>query len=291
MKSSPVRIDDAAGRAGPIFADWSVNPSSSGRRSAVTHDFAALAFYVGGAARIEQREVWTLEAGDVLIVPAGEAHRLVDAQRAHMWRLGLCVPCVVAETSAGLLEPFERVRDGASPVVRVPPTRHDFLERLFRELMATSTRGDDAPVRQSLLTLIVNEVARAAASTTVRGPARSIVSDTLRFIERHCLEPLTLDDIASAMNRTPSYVTTAVSRATGRSAGAWIIAGRMAEARRRLLHSIEPVEGIAGHIGYADATHFIRIFRRVHGVTPAAWRAARRSTAVTPAHLPSPCLP
>ena len=29
---------------------------------------------------------------------------------------------------------------------------------------------------------------------------------------------------------------------------------------------------------YADVTHFIRLFRRVHGVTPAAWR--RRVTAV-----------
>jgi AraC-like DNA-binding protein len=38
------------------------------------------------------------------------------------------------------------------------------------------------------------------------------------------------------------------------------------------------VDIIAERVGYADVTHFIRLFRRVHGVTPAAWR--RRATAV-----------
>ncbi len=106
--------------------------------------------------------------------------------------------------------------------------------------------------------------------------APGIVTDTLRYIERHCLEPLTLTAIATAMRRTPSHITTALTRATGRSAVAWIIAGRMAEARRRLLHSDERIDIIAERVGYADPTHFIRLFRRMHGATPAGWRAAQR---------------
>jgi AraC-like DNA-binding protein len=65
-------------------------------------------------------------------------------------------------------------------------------------------------------------------------------------------------------------------RATGRSAVQWIIAGRMAEARRRLLHTDEQVEIIAERVGYADPTHFIRLFRRDHNATPAAWREEHR---------------
>ena len=49
-------------------------------------------------------------------------------------------------------------------------------------------------------------------------------------------------------------------------------AGRMAEARRRLLHSDEHVDIIAERVGYADPTHFIRMFRRTHGATPGRWR-------------------
>jgi AraC-like DNA-binding protein len=87
--------------------------------------------------------------------------------------------------------------------------------------------------------------------------------------------------VARAVGRSPAHVTTALTRATGKSAGAWIIAGRMAEARRRLLHSDEPIDAIADRVGYADATHFIRLFRRSHGATPASWRARHRRPAAT----------
>ncbi len=180
------------------------------------------------------------------------------------------------------------MRDGASPVVRIPPERRGFLESLFREFSVSPEGAADGDlVRRTLLTLIINEVARGRAWRGRRHEARArlqrtgdaapgIVTETLRYIERHCLEPLTLTAIAAAMSRTPSSITTALTRATGRSAVAWIIAGRMAEARRRLLHSDERVDIIAERVGYADPTHFIRLFRRMHGATPAGWRAAQR---------------
>lgn len=275
-----IRINDDAGRSGPLFAGRVTALTPAPQRSPVTHDYAALAYYVGGASRVEQRATWTLEPGDVLIVPAGEPHRLVEARRPDVWGLGFCVPCFAAEASAALLEPFERVRDGASPVIRIPAHRHSFLETLFAELSTTSPSASaDAPVRQSLLTLILNEVTRAAAWSSDVNSEPGIVAESLRFIERRCLEPLTLQQIAAAMNRTPSHLTTALTRATGRSALAWVIAGRMAEARRRLLHSDERVDIVAERVGYADVTHFIRLFRRTHGATPAAWRAMRRGPA------------
>jgi AraC-like DNA-binding protein len=55
----------------------------------------------------------------------------------------------------------------------------------------------------------------------------------------------------------------------------------MAEARRRLLHTEELIEIIAERVGYADVTHFIRMFRRHHDdLTPAAWRRAHSAGAL-----------
>jgi AraC family transcriptional activator of pobA len=102
-----------------------------------------------------------------------------------------------------------------------------------------------------------------------------VVAESLRYIERNCLRRLTLAEIASAVGRSPTYVTAALTRATGRSAGDWIVSGRMAEARRLLLRSDERVDVVSERVGYADPTHFIRMFRRGHGTTPAAWRASR----------------
>jgi AraC family transcriptional regulator, transcriptional activator of pobA len=268
-------------RGWPIVAAHYAHDDRAARsHAAVTHSHAALAFYTGGELRMEQNGVWNLRPGDVLLVPPGEPHRMLDMRGATFWGVGFCVPCFVANGSASLLEPFERVRDGASAVVHIPEARHGYLEGLVRELAATGkepriARNTLDAVQRSLLTLILAEVDRASSLDAPRAPRQSVVVEALRFIERRCLERVTLKDVAAAVGRSPTYVTTALSKSTGRSAGEWIVSGRMAEARRLLLHSEEMVDVIAERVGYADATHFIRMFRRQHGATPAAWRLAQ----------------
>lgn len=256
------------------------------RARAATHDYAVVMLVTGGRSRVEQSGEWALSAGDALLVPPGQAHRLLEMRRSEYWGVGFCAPCFATEGAVSLLEPLERVRDGAAPVVRIATARHGFLEGLFRELEqlthAPSTRPSAAEqaVRTSLLTLILAEVERARAPGEVRpGVGGGVVVDSLRYIERNCLRPLSLRDVAAAVGRSPTYVTAALSQATGRSAGEWIVSGRMAEARRLLLHSEERVDAISERVGYADVTHFIRMFRRNHGATPASWRASRTSGA------------
>ena len=206
------------------------------------------------------------------MVPAGAAHRSLGGCGGERWVLAFHVASFARRGGAvRLLEPFERVRDGGAAVVRLPSARHDYLEVLLGELAGLSAEPGGAQVealQASLLNLILAEVRPEPAEP--RGGR--VVAEALRFIERNCLGRLSLQDVARAVDRSPAYVTTALTQATGQSAGRWIVSGRMAEARRLLRHSSERVEEIAARVGYADATHFIRMFRREHGDTPAAWR-------------------
>lgn len=241
-------------------------------RSPATHSYAVLVFCTEGEARVELNGVWKLKPGDALLIPAGAPHRMVERKAQSFWGLSFCVPCFAADDAAALLAPFERVRDGAAAVVRIAGERREFFGGLFRELERVGAAAHQDAVRRSLLTLILAELGEAMGASARSGNS-GVAADALRVIERRCLGPLTLKDVARAVRRSPAYVTTALKKATGRSAVQWIIAGRMAEARRLLLHSDERVDVIAERVGYADATHFIRLFRREHGVTPAAWRS------------------
>ena len=58
--------------------------------------------------------------------------------------------------------------------------------------------------------------------------------------------------------------------------GDWIRAHRVSEASKRLLHTDESIEEIAGRVGWQDTTHFIRQFKKAQGCTPAAWRKSQR---------------
>lgn len=239
-------------------------------RAPAMHTHATLVFYTGGSARVALHQEYELRAGEVMIIPAGAPHRMIATRAPELWGLGFCVPCFAGSGDTLLLEPFERVRDGASPVVKIPAARHAFLSSLFEELSHRRGQRLDS-AQHSLLTLILSEVATHARAINDSGTS-GVVASALRFIERNALRPLTLKEVAKAVHKSPAYVTTALRRATGKSAVQWIIAGRMAEARRLLLHSDELVEIVAERVGYADPTHFIRTFRREHGVTPAAWR-------------------
>lgn len=246
----------------------------------------ALAFLTGGSAVIQQRERYALQAGDVVLVPAGERHGLVTACSTEAWGIGFCPACHAPSELGALLDPFERAASGASTVIHVPANRQEHLASLCSELHRESTRGGLAAhaelAQKSLLALILTEVARASAVTSSAGLQPTLVGDALRFIERNCLLSISLREVAAAVHRSPSHVATTVKAATGKTVVEWIIAGRLAEARKRLLHTDEMIDVIAERVGYAEPTHFIRLFRRTHDITPAAWRARQRALRMAP---------
>ncbi|MET0406241.1 MAG: AraC family transcriptional regulator [Cystobacter sp.] len=284
MSAERVHTEDSREKGRPLFVvQHGPIESDAGPRHASTHVHAVLAFHLAGTARIEQAGEWSLEEGDVLLIPAGAPHRHLAARQSTALCVGFCPVCFLAdEASEGLVSPFEHVRAGASAVVKIPEARRPFLRGLLEELKREVERegGGVFAIERSLLTLILAEVARAASWGGKAGASDSVVTEALRFIERHCLESISPRDVAAAVHRSPAHLTTAVRQATGRSVQEWLIAGRLSEARRRLLHTDEIIAVIAERVGYADATHFIRLFRRAHGETPAAWRTRYRHAPV-----------
>lgn len=255
-------------------------------RPPAVHDYMALGFVTHGSAVLQQRARFELSVGDVFLVPAGERHGLVTARTPEAWGVGFCPACYAPDELGPLLDPFKRVASGASAVVSIPEGRREHLANLCAELHRESAHGAPAAhaalAQKSLLALILTEIARAGAVSSATDLQPTLVGEALRFIEANCLLPISLRQVAAATKRSPSYVATSVKAATGKTVVEWIIAGRLAEARNRLLHTDERVDVIAERVGYADATHFIRLFRRAHGATPAAWRARRRAEAPTP---------
>lgn len=257
--------------------------ASHAQQAVARHDHAVVGLYVAGKAQYQQREQLDICAGDLQLLPAGEPHRLVSSSNVEAWAVGFCTSCLANTELAPLLSPFTHVRAGAHPVLRVPEQRRDVLLERFQRL-DEALKGDAIDdtavlVQRSWLALLLAEVKSIASLVTPPAtPRPSIVADALAYIEQRCLENITLADIAAAVSRTPTYVTSVLTRTTGKSAGAWITAGRMAEARRRLLHTDERIDVVAERVGYTDVAHFTRMFSRAHGLPPGAWRVQHRAS-------------
>ncbi len=247
------------------------------RHNMATHTEHALSYIVDGHLRMEHGEALEAGAGTVVLIPAGAPHRPLENSNLQLWMTGFCATCVRMDETQLLMEPFMLVRRGALPLVSIPKGRRARLVRLFRELEEESKRTTpDAPeLARCLLKLLLGEVRRAMKGAEVHASDGSLVADALAFIQRNCLEPISLRDVAQAVHRTPSHVASTVKAKTGHSVGDWIRSGRVGEAATRLVHTDASLDEIAASVGWQDKTHFIRQFRKVYGTTPAAFRKAQ----------------
>jgi AraC-like DNA-binding protein len=102
-------------------------------------------------------------------------------------------------------------------------------------------------------------------------------------IARHYRSPLTLDAVAKALASSPRQLTRAYAQFGEVTFREDLLARRLNVAARLLIERPTlPVREVARLVGYRQAPHFAQAFRRRYGLTPVAFRAARREYAEGP---------
>ena len=92
------------------------------------------------------------------------------------------------------------------------------------------------------------------------------------LVEARLGESLTLEELAAVAHLSPFHFARAFARTTGLPPHGFVVARRMDRAGRLLWTTDRPVEDVARAVGYANLSHFRRVFRRHHGVPPSALR-------------------
>ncbi len=251
----------------------------------VVHTHGSVALLLSGRGLMHMGSAWSVQAGDVFLVPEGAPHYRVDHEPSAYVGVGLCMSCL-PDTGFGpaLRALFSAVGEGACPVLQPEEADREELARTLRALYDERDAG--APwlveARLGVLTALLRRATPAGAPRPVDSP---IVARALDFIAQHALESVSLVDVARAVGRAPAHLATRVKAETGESVGAWITNARMAHARAHLLRGDDTVDVIAEKVGYSSASHFHRTFRRMHGLAPAAWRLAHRGGATSDTSL------
>lgn len=95
---------------------------------------------------------------------------------------------------------------------------------------------------------------------------------TRLYLDRHYLEPLTLDQIAQAMGVSKFHLDRVFASRTGQTPVQYIIQRRMARARMLLASSDMTVQRVAAQCGYSNYNYFTVLFRKIVGMTPGEYR-------------------
>lgn len=179
-----------------------------------------------------------------------EFMQLAEMQRTHL-RLS-------AATQRSVTEAFERMADDA----RRPASRA--LNMLLRSQV------------QSLLIRLQLEGTPSTADDRVEPVALQRYWRYRAAVERDFSRWHGVAPYAARLGCSEKSLTRAAIQVTDRSAKAVITERLVLEAKRLLAHTLLPVAKIGDQIGFAEATNFVKFFRRETGLTPGAFRVEQR---------------
>jgi AraC-like DNA-binding protein len=93
-----------------------------------------------------------------------------------------------------------------------------------------------------------------------------------RYLRGNLNRPLQAGDLAEQLSLSAGHFNRAFKETFGESPHAYIIGLRLEMAQELMLSTAEPLSQIAYTCGFADQSHFTKVFRRGVGQTPNAWR-------------------
>ena len=248
------------------------------------------------------------EAGDMLLLPYGDAFALADSEQAAPCSIFELVPplpwaspphiesggggppmrllCGFLHADELLLQPLLADLPGLLVIrARQAMPRLRVLQDYLLEEIQSGAAGSSSMVRR-LVELLFVEALRHALTAELDGPSlplRSlgdpVVGRALALLHAEPARDWTVESLAHEAAASRSLLAERFARMLGCPPMEYLTRWRMQIAARRMLEGSEPLKDIALAVGYQSDNGFNRTFRRYFAEPPARWRRRHREKA------------
>lgn len=98
---------------------------------------------------------------------------------------------------------------------------------------------------------------------------KDIVEQMIRYFREHYQEEISLEQVAANMFLSPYYISRIFKSETGDTPIDYLIQIRMEKAKEILEKGPgQSIQEVAASVGYEDAYHFSKLFKKRYGITP-----------------------
>ncbi|MDX3801505.1 AraC family transcriptional regulator [Streptomyces sp. AK04-3B] len=210
--------------------------------------------------------------GSIVVLAPDEPHTggPGDGTDGYAYRALYAGPALLAEGTLGGVPHFRE------PLLDDPELAAA-LRRAHTELSACPDPLEAESRLPWLLTALARRHSTARPVCDTIPGAEHIARAVRTRLADELLAPPSLADLATDLGLSRYQLLRAFRTTTGMPPYAWLAQHRVARARGLLESGLRPAE-VAGLVGFADQAHLTRWFRRVLGVTPAAYRNSVQDT-------------
>lgn len=166
--------------------------------------------------------------------------------------------------------------DAGTPVFTRTVVRDAALARMFAQFW-NSLEDDSTPLRRQTLYAVLGArlIRRHSSGGGVLKPAggeRQAVRRIKEYIAHNHARRVSLHDLADLSGLSPFHLLRAFRKETGLPPHEFLTAVRV-ERAKQLLRRRVLIARVAHEVGFADQSHFTRVFKRIVGVTPGKYRS------------------
>lgn len=227
---------------------------------------------------IVDNQQYTMRPGRLFLFPPMSLHKVMveESERERYRRTVIHLDHYAA---LRLIAPFARRREklerfslrGAKAAVLDFSASHTQLEHLFALYDPLLSRGSGEHEHVAcfvlhLLSLLPEKPDPVAQSSTM------LSTQVMYWIEENYARKFDLAALASALQRSRSYLSRRFQQETGEKIHDYLTSFRLRKACELLRHHSYSVAEIAARVGFSDTTYFISCFRRKLGETPLQYR-------------------
>lgn len=242
------------------------------------HDFVELAYILSGEGRYRiEGNIYSVKEGDLLILNPGVQHQALSCPEAE----NPITEFFVGFTDISLIgmpENFMMVPTGE----HIVHTTGELRQKLFK--ICSSMEAESAGYRQGryfmlkaylmqILLLVIREqcepIEHKKGYAFESANKKYVVEQIVNYFEDHYNEKISLDQIAENMYLSPFYISKIFKSETGDTPIRHLINIRLEKAKELLENGFEgSIQEVAASVGYDDAYHFSKLFKKYYGITP-----------------------
>ena len=233
--------------------------------------FPKVLMFVGGEGILEMANAsFAIRAPMVYVIPEGEKHRIVDASGRPLSVYGICLSAPQFPSRSLVNSVCGEIR------MENDPRRVQRIEEWLRQLMAEERQQqrDFEDAQQCLISWILLELARAPKNEAFQvADSRHRVETYIASLENEFWKNEDIDTVARTLGLSRRRFTQLFRELGGESWQKRVSSLRMRYAADLLKNTSISIRSIAFECGYKDLSHFYRVFKQTHGMSPGQYRS------------------